>query len=224
GAGCGGRGQGRWRAPEEWPQEARARRPLLPARPPHRHQDRLRPRPRPGPAATPDLAQDDAEADRQLGPPVGGVQPRLAQEREQGIAMSPQVLGQALVGRVRLGREDQVGQLVDLDYWVVTRYHDIRHIFQPPRVFSAVTARAPLRPICPAAGDFLAAGGFRPIPTLTNIDPPGHSRLRRLANVAFTPRRVAAMEPFVRALTGRFLTERLSSGRADLVRDLAWDL
>jgi hypothetical protein len=26
--------------------------------------------------------------------------------------MSPQVLGQALVGRVRLGREDQVGQLV----------------------------------------------------------------------------------------------------------------
>jgi Cytochrome P450 len=32
------------------------------------------------------------------------------------------------------------------------------------------------------------------------------------------------MEPFVRELTGRFLKERLSSGRADLVRDLAWDL
>jgi cytochrome P450 len=48
--------------------------------------------------------------------------------------------------------------------------------------------------------------------------------LRRLANVAFTPRRVAAMEPFVRGLTRRFLEERLSSGRADLVRDLAWDL
>jgi cytochrome P450 len=32
------------------------------------------------------------------------------------------------------------------------------------------------------------------------------------------------MEPFVRELTGRFLEERLSSGRADLVRDLAWDL
>jgi cytochrome P450 len=32
------------------------------------------------------------------------------------------------------------------------------------------------------------------------------------------------MERFVRELTGSFLTERLSSGRADLVRDLAWDL
>src|SRR5439155_19005886 len=58
----------------------------------------------------------------------------------------------------------------------------------------------------------------------TNSDPPGHTRVRRLTNVAFTPRRVAAMEPFVRELTGRFLKERLSSGRADLIRDLAWDL
>jgi hypothetical protein len=36
----------------------------------------------------------------------------LAQEREQVVAMSPQVLGQPLVSRVRLWREDQVGQLV----------------------------------------------------------------------------------------------------------------
>src|SRR5262249_23662862 len=63
-------------------------------------------------SATSDLAQDDPEADRQLGPPVGGVQPRLTQEREQAVAVGPPVLGQALVGRVRLGREDQVGQLV----------------------------------------------------------------------------------------------------------------
>lgn len=26
----------------------------------------------------------------------------------------------------------------DLDYWVVTRYHDIRHIFLTPKLFSAV--------------------------------------------------------------------------------------
>jgi cytochrome P450 len=112
----------------------------------------------------------------------------------------------------------------NLDYWVVNRYYDIRHIVQKPKVTSAVNTLAPLQPICPAAGHLLAEGGFRPIPTLTSIDPPWHSRLRRLANVAFTTRRVAAMEPFVRELTGRFLTERLSSGRADLVRDLAWDL
>jgi cytochrome P450 len=112
----------------------------------------------------------------------------------------------------------------DLYCWLVTRYHDVRHILQTPRLFSAANTLAPLQPICPAAGRVLAEGGFRPVPTLTNSDPPGHSRLRRLTNAAFTPRRVAAMEPFVRELTGRFVTERLSSGRADLVRDLAWDL
>src|SRR5262249_24202627 len=60
----------------------------------------------------PHLAQDDAEANRQLRTPVGRVQARLTQEREQVAPVSPQVLGQALVSRVRLGREDKVGQLV----------------------------------------------------------------------------------------------------------------
>jgi cytochrome P450 len=32
------------------------------------------------------------------------------------------------------------------------------------------------------------------------------------------------MEPFIRELTVRFVTERLSRGQADLVRDLAWEL
>src|SRR5262245_51437793 len=48
----------------------------------------------------------------------------------------------------------------DLDYWVVTRYHHIRHILQTPKLFSAVNTLAPLQPICPAAGHLLAAGGF----------------------------------------------------------------
>src|SRR6516225_1564251 len=74
----------------------------------------------------------------------------------------------------------------DLDYWVVTRYHDIRNIFQTPKVFSAGNTLEPLQPICPAARHLLAEGGFRPIPSLTNAGPPGHSRLRRLTNVAFT--------------------------------------
>ena len=112
----------------------------------------------------------------------------------------------------------------DLGYWVVTRYSDIRRIFQSPKLFSAVNALDPIRPVCPAAARQLSAGGFRPVPTLTNTDPPAHTRARRLANIAFTPRRVAAMEPFVRDLTVQFITQRLSSGRADLVRDFAWEL
>ena len=111
-----------------------------------------------------------------------------------------------------------------IDYWVVTRYHDIRQIFQTPKLFSAANALAPIQQTCPEAGRVLAERGFRPVPTLTNNDPPAHTRVRRLANVAFTLKRVAAMEPFVRELAVRFVRERLSSGGADLVRDLAWEL
>jgi len=111
-----------------------------------------------------------------------------------------------------------------LDYWVVTRYHDIRQVFQTPQRFSALNALAPLQPLCPAASQILTAGNFRLVPALANNDPPAHTRVRRLAQVAFTPRRVAVMEPFIRELTVRFVTERLSGGQADLVRDLAWEL
>jgi cytochrome P450 len=82
---------------------------------------------------------------------------------------------------------------------------------------------APLQPICPAAGHLLAESGFRPVPTLTDNDPPGHTRVRRLANVAFTPRRVAAMEPFVRGLTARFVEDLMWGRPNDGCRPTALD-
>jgi len=111
-----------------------------------------------------------------------------------------------------------------LDHWVVTRYHDIRQIFATPQLFSAANANSPLRPPCPMAAKALEEGGFRAVPTLANVDPPAHTRVRKIANAAFTPRRVAEMEGFIRDLTVRFCTERLRDGRADIVRDLAWEL
>src|ERR1700676_4136836 len=86
-----GQGQRFRTAAQELTQEVQGRMALLPARPPHGHQDRLRSRTRPGPVAAPDLAQDDAEADGQFRTPVGGVQTRLTQERKQVVAMVPQV-------------------------------------------------------------------------------------------------------------------------------------
>jgi cytochrome P450 len=111
-----------------------------------------------------------------------------------------------------------------IDHWVVTRYHDIRQIFRTPALFSAANANSPLRPPCPMAVKALDDGGFRSIPTLANVDPPAHTRVRKIANVAFTPKRVAEMEPFVRELTVGFCNERLRHGRADIVRDFAWAL
>ena len=109
-----------------------------------------------------------------------------------------------------------------LDHWVVTRYDDIRSILVSPARFSATNALSPLVPPCPEAARALS--GFGAIPTLADADAPGHTRVRRMVNGAFTPRRVAAMEPVVRAVVARFCDERLRLGHADIVRDFAWEL
>lgn len=110
----------------------------------------------------------------------------------------------------------------ELDHWVVTRYDDIRRILLAPALFSAANALSPLVQPCPEATRVLS--GFGAVPTLANADPPSHTRVRRMVNGAFTPRRVAAMEPVIRAVVTRFCDERLRLGHADIVRDFAWEL
>ena len=111
-----------------------------------------------------------------------------------------------------------------LNYWLVTRYHDIRQIFENPMTFSASNTLSPLKQPCAAAEQILANYNFRPRPTLTNVDPPAHTRVRRLANLAFKPRRLAAMGPFIRDLVVRSIDQIVPRGQADLIRDFAWEL
>jgi cytochrome P450 len=99
-----------------------------------------------------------------------------------------------------------------IDHWVVTRYHDIRHVFRTSTLFSAANANSPLRPPCPMAAKALEECGFKSVPTLANVDPPAHTRVRKIANVAFTPKRVTEMESFVRELTGNSATSDFATG------------
>jgi cytochrome P450 len=110
----------------------------------------------------------------------------------------------------------------DLDHWVVTRYAGVRHVLRTTAEFSAINALEPLSKLCPHAASMLNDGGYAATPALTNLDPPGHARQRRLANAAFTPKRVAALEPFIRDLAQRFCDERLRDGHADMIGDFAW--
>ena len=99
---------------------------------------------------------------------------------------------------------------------------DVRHILKTTTEFSSANALQPLTDLCPHAASILKEGGYAATPALTNVDPPGHSRQRRLANAAFTPKRIAALEPFLRDLARRFLDERFRDGSADIIADLAW--
>jgi cytochrome P450 len=61
---------------------------------------------------------------------------------------------------------------------------------------------------------------------MLNMDPPGHSRLRRLLSRSFTPRAVAQLEHRIRR-HARAICDRVFAGprgECDFVRDVAADL
>ncbi len=62
---------------------------------------------------------------------------------------------------------------------------------------------------------------FEATPMMIFMDPPKHDRLRRLVSSAFTPRRIAALEPFVRELCQKLLASLRANGGGDFVSEFA---
>src|SRR5262249_56434989 len=99
----------------------------------------------------------------------------------------------------------QVFYAPSIDYYVVTRYADIESVFLDPETYSAATAQLPLAQLVPEAVQILLGGGHKPQPSMVSLDPPAHTRLRSPTARAFTPRRVAHMEPKIRRTVGPLL-------------------
>ena len=63
-----------------------------------------------------------------------------------------------------------------------------------------------------------------PAEDLLTLDPPDHTRLRRLVSGAFTPRTIAGLEPWIRELTVRLLADADGTDGFDLIDALAFPL
>lgn len=112
----------------------------------------------------------------------------------------------------------------EIDYWVVTRYDDMRGIFRDPVTFSSENTQAPYKPRPAEVPQILEAGGFSVVSGLSGKQPPDHTRLRGFIKQAFTPRRVASLEPEIRAIAARMIERFAGRGQADLVVELAREL
>jgi pimeloyl-[acyl-carrier protein] synthase len=107
--------------------------------------------------------------------------------------------------------------------WILTRYADIAAVLHDPQ-FSVNRQQAKLfqrlRVFEALPPDFGAAITRN----LLMLDPPDHTRLRRLVNKAFTPRRVEALRPRIEAIVDELLGTVQGAREIDLIRDFAYPL
>jgi cytochrome P450 len=111
-----------------------------------------------------------------------------------------------------------------LDYWVVTRWDDVMAVLHDSDTFSSANTLVPIKPPCPAAGAALQAHGVNPGTSLVDLDPPEHGVQRRIFRRAFTPERVAALQPRTVAFVEEALDLIVARGEADVVKDLMWEV
>jgi len=102
-----------------------------------------------------------------------------------------------------------------LGFWALSRYRDVLSASLEWETYSSAEGTT-LERMDPAY--------FEARPMIIFLDPPRHDRLRRLVSRAFTPRRVAALEPFVRATVGRLLDSVAREGGGDFVHDVSMPL
>jgi cytochrome P450 len=109
----------------------------------------------------------------------------------------------------------------DLGVWSVTRMDDVLAVIRDPVAFSSVDTFEMRRGRLPAGvAERRPERIWRPR-MLVATDPPEHTALRKLMQTAFTPRRVAALEPFIRATCERLIDSFPGRGRVDLMGKFA---
>jgi cytochrome P450 len=108
------------------------------------------------------------------------------------------------------------------DFWVLSAYADVTAVLREPRLSSSNEHR-------PGNDEFLEMAkqlGFSDLiegmgQVLLFLDPPDHTRIRRLAGKAFTPRAVEGMRAHVVEIVDRLLDGVAASGAMDVIADLA---
>ncbi|MBK7951955.1 MAG: cytochrome P450 [Deltaproteobacteria bacterium] len=104
-----------------------------------------------------------------------------------------------------------------LRFWALTRFDDVWNAASDWERFASHPDHYGPRPDEPTLLMPRAMMDFG----IFYLDPPRHDRMRRLLSKAFTPRRVAALEPIVRDLCRRLIAEFAEKGACELLHDFA---
>ncbi len=105
-------------------------------------------------------------------------------------------------------------QRSDGDVWMMFRHADVRAALADPRLSKDWRYTLP--------ADQRAGQPATPIPMMILMDPPGHTRLRKLVSRSFTLRRMEELRPRVQQLARELIDALPESGEVDLMARYAF--
>jgi cytochrome P450 len=131
--------------------------------------------------------------------------------------LDPAVLADPYPLYERLRSEAPVHWDPFLHAWIVTRYDDVLHVLTN---FSATCTPTPEQ-LSDLGMEKLAPVAEVLVRQMLFLDPPAHTRVRRLAAKAFTPRRVEVLRGHITEIVERLLDDVQDQGSMDVIADLA---
>jgi cytochrome P450 len=121
----------------------------------------------------------------------------------------------------RLREEDPVHRGA-FGEWIVTRYEDVSMVLNDPRFSNDVRITEFHRQRLAAMGE--RAAEYDTTFSMIGMDPPDHTRLRRLVQTGFSPRQIDALRPRIESLVDELLDPLESDGAMDLMEGFALPL
>ena len=110
------------------------------------------------------------------------------------------------------------------NYWVASRYGDVREVLSNPTFGQGEFVRN-IQLFYPEDFDVMAQPAFRWLSEVFLMqDPPHHTRLRKLVTHALTPKRIADLQPRIEFITQQLLARVLPRQQMEVLKDFAYQL
>lgn len=129
--------------------------------------------------------------------------------------LSPEVINNPYPYYTELRNKAPVAWIEPLQAWAVSRYADVDFALRNPQIFSS------------AGFTTQTLGVLNPVPEvpwILDMNPPDHTRLRKLVNKGFLPRLIRNLEPRVQEITRQLIASLRSQTEGDLVSTLSGPL
>ncbi|MCI2418077.1 cytochrome P450 [Saccharopolyspora sp. K220] len=115
---------------------------------------------------------------------------------------------------------DRCGGFDDDGFWVISRHADVKEISRRSDVFSSWENTAIIRFNESMTREQIELQRF----IMLNIDPPQHTKLRKIVQRGFTPRAINSLQQALRDRAQQIATDARSRGSGDFVTDVACEL